>query len=88
MAASVPTAFATMAAVAGASPVTMTVRMPRPRNSLMSDAESSRGGSLSAINPASFIAVGVPAVTASTRSLGFEFLAAERQSAQVGRGRL
>jgi hypothetical protein len=55
-----------MAAVAGASPVTITVRTPRACNSLTSAAESGRGGSLSAISPASFIAVGVPAATAST----------------------
>ncbi len=34
-----------MAAVAGASPVTMTVRTPSPSNSLISAAESLRGGS-------------------------------------------
>jgi hypothetical protein len=61
-----PTAFATMAAVAGASPVTITVRTPSPCNSLMSAAESGRGGSLSAMSPASFMAVAVPAATAST----------------------
>ena len=55
-----PTACATMAAVAGASPVTITVRTPSPCNSLMSAAESGRGGSLSAMSPASFIAVGGP----------------------------
>src|SRR6202453_4589287 len=62
-----PTAFATMAAVSGASPVTMTVRTPRPCNSLISAAESLRGGSLSATSPASFIPVAGPAATASTR---------------------
>src|SRR5580704_4003328 len=55
-----------MVAVAGASPVTMTVRTPSPCNSLMSAAESERGGSLSAMSPASFIAVGGPAATANT----------------------
>ena len=59
--------FATMAAVAGASPVTITVRMPKPFNSLTSAAESLRGGSPSAMRPASFIPVRGPAATASTR---------------------
>ena len=45
-----------MAAVAGASPVTMTVRTPNVRNSVMSAAESDRGGSLRAMIPASFTA--------------------------------
>ena len=61
-----PTACATMAAVAGASPVTITVRTPKPCNSATSAAESARGGSLSAMSPASFIAVGGPAATART----------------------
>src|ERR1700733_4337787 len=61
-----PTALATMAAVAGASPVTITVRTPSARNSLTSAAESGRGGSLSAMSPASCIAVDGPAATAST----------------------
>src|SRR5271156_2654397 len=47
-------------------PVTITVRTPSPCNSLMSAAESGRGGSLSAIRPASFIASGGPAATART----------------------
>ena len=49
-----------MAAVAGASPVTITVRTPSARNSVTSAAESARGGSLSAMSPASFIAVRRP----------------------------
>ena len=56
-----------MMAVAGASPVTITVRTPNPCNSVTSAAESGRGGSLSAMSPASFIAVGGPAATARTR---------------------
>ncbi len=56
-----------MAAVAGASPVTITVRTPSPCNSVTSAAESVRGGSLSAMSPTSFIAFGGPAATASTR---------------------
>ena len=62
-----PTARATIAAVAGASPVTMTVRTPNVRNSVMSAAESARGGSLRAMIPASFTARGGPTATASTR---------------------
>lgn len=62
-----PPALATMAAVAGASPVAITVRMPRPRNSVIRAADSLRGGSLSATSPASFIPVGGPAATARTR---------------------
>jgi hypothetical protein len=46
-----PTARATMAAVAGASPVTMTVRTPSAVNSEIREAESMRGGSLSAMKP-------------------------------------
>ena len=80
MAPSSPTAFATMAAVAGASPVTITVPTPRSRNSLTSAAESLRGGSLSAISPTSFIAVAGPAATANTRKpLFFEFLGGGRR---------
>src|SRR5487761_2508930 len=56
-----------MAAVAGASPVTITVRTPNACNSVTSAAESERGGSLSARSPASFIAVCRPAATARTR---------------------
>jgi hypothetical protein len=44
MAPSSPTAWATMAAVAGASPVTITVRTPKPCNSLTSAAESGAAG--------------------------------------------
>ena len=62
-----PTARATIAAVAGASPVTITVRTPSVCNSLTSAAESARGGSLSAMIPASFTAPGGPMATASTR---------------------
>ena len=47
-----------IAAVAGASPVTITVRTPKAYNSLTSSAASVRGGSLSAMNPASRIGVG------------------------------
>jgi hypothetical protein len=49
-----------MAAVAGASPVTMTVRTPSVCNSVISAAESVRGGSLRAMIPASFSASGGP----------------------------
>ena len=58
-----PTACATMAAVAGASPVTITVRTPNPCSSVTRTADSARGESLSAMSPASFIAVGGPAAT-------------------------
>jgi hypothetical protein len=56
-----------MAAVAGASPVSMTVRTPKVRNSATSAGESIRGGSLSAMMPASLTAVSGPTATASTR---------------------
>ena len=84
-----PTACATMAAVAGASPVTITVRTPKPCNSVTSAAESARGGSLSAMSPASFIAVGGPAATASTRKpLPFKFASPPPpRPATVARGR-
>ena len=55
-----------MAAVAGASPVTITVRTPSVSNSVTSAAEFVRGGSLRAISPSSFIASGGPAATAKT----------------------
>jgi hypothetical protein len=55
-----------MAAVAGASPVTITVRTPSLCNSVTSAADSGRGGSLSAMSPASFIAVALPTATANT----------------------
>jgi hypothetical protein len=51
----------------GASPVTITVRTPSVFSSVTRAAESSRAGSLSAINPMSCIAAGGPAATASTR---------------------
>ena len=78
-----------MAAVAGASPVTITVRTPSPCNSVTSAAESVRGGSLSAMSPASFIAVGGPAATASTlKPFAFEFASPPRsRSATAARGR-
>ena len=47
-----------MAAVAGASPVTMTARTPSVCSSVINAAESGRGGSLRAMIPASFSAVG------------------------------
>ena len=56
MAPSSPTDRATMAAVAGASPVTITVRTPNACSSLTRAAESARGGSLSAMRPTNFIA--------------------------------
>src|ERR1022692_238905 len=56
-----------MAAVAGASPVTMTARTPSVCSSVINAAESGRGGSLRATIPASFIAAGGPIATASTR---------------------
>jgi len=56
-----------MAAVAGASPVAITVRTPSALSSSTSAAESPRGGSLSAIRPIGRIAWGAPAATASTR---------------------
>ena len=69
-----------MAAVAGASPVTITVRTPSPCNSLMSAAESARGGSLSAISPASFIAVArAGGHRQHAKSLGLEFVRRRRR---------
>ena len=62
-----PTAFATMPAVVGASPVTMTVRTPRVSSSLIRAAESERGGSLNAMSPTSSRASGGPKATAKTR---------------------
>ena len=57
-----------MAAVAGASPVTITVRTPRAFNSVMRAVESDRGGSLSETSPTSCIVCdGCPAATARTR---------------------
>ena len=47
----IPIARATTSAVVRASPVTMTVRTPKPANSATRAAESSRGGSLSAMSP-------------------------------------
>ncbi len=64
----IPTSPATTCAVVAASPVTMTVRTPRPDNSETRTAESSRGGSLSAMKPASANLSGGPAATASTRN--------------------
>ena len=61
-----PTARATIAAVAGASPVTITVRTPNVRSSATSAADSARGGSLSAMSPASLSADGGPTATART----------------------
>jgi hypothetical protein len=55
-----PTAWATMAAVAGASPVTMTVRTPRVRSSEMSEQSRCLGGSLRAMNPISCMDAAVP----------------------------
>jgi hypothetical protein len=55
-----------MAAVAGASPVTMTVRKPSAFNSEMSEAESVRGGSLSAMKPIICMDAGAPAAAART----------------------
>ncbi len=66
MAPSRPTAWATIAAVAGASPLTITVRTPNSRNSVMKADESGFGGSLSAMSPTRFKADGGPAATAST----------------------
>ena len=48
-----PRARATIAAVAAASPVTITARTPKRRNSVTSAVEL-RGGSLSATSPMSF----------------------------------
>src|SRR5208337_4575742 len=62
-----PTARATIAAVAGASPVTITVRTPKVRISVTNAAESARGGSLSAISPAKRIDAAAPVATASSR---------------------
>ena len=63
----IPTASATTRAVTGASPVTITVRTPRPCNWAMSAAESSRGGSLSAITPAMRSGSAGPIATTRTR---------------------
>src|ERR1700677_765280 len=85
MAPSSPTAFATMAAVAGASPVTITARTPKPCNSLINAAESFRGGALGAASPAGFIPVAGPVGPARPRqhaeALVLEFLG------RGGRGR-
>jgi len=59
-----PTAWATIAAVAGASPVTMTVRTPKVLSFEIREIESSRGGSLRAIRPISFRDAAGPAATA------------------------
>ena len=61
-----PTAWATIAAVAGASPVTMTVRTPNVLSSEIREIESARGGSLSAISPMSCMDAAGPAATAKT----------------------
>ena len=61
-----PTARATIAAVTAASPVAITVRTPNVRSSATSFAESVRGGSLSAMIPASRNAGGGPTATART----------------------
>ena len=63
----IPTASATTRAVTGASPVIITVRTPRPCNWAMSAAESSRGGSLSAITPAMRSGSVDPTATTRTR---------------------
>ena len=62
-----PTSWATIAAVAGASPVTMTIRAPSVLSSEIREAESDRGGSLSAIKPTNCMAVVGPAATVRTR---------------------
>ena len=73
-----------MAAVAGASPVTMTVRTPNVRNSVMSAAESVRGGSLRAMIPASFIASRRTHRDGQhPEALGFQLV---RDRGRVGRG--
>ena len=64
---SMPTLRAIAAAVVAESPVTMTVRTPNSRSSLISLAESSRGGSLMAIRPTSRRAFDEPKATAITR---------------------
>jgi len=65
---SMPTSCATAAAVAGASPVTITVRTPSCDSCLTSGAESGLGGSLKPTSPASFSERSGPNATASTRS--------------------
>src|SRR5665213_4332849 len=62
----IPTSPATTCAVVPESPVTMTVRTPRLDNSETSTAESSRGGSLSAMKPMSASLSDDPAATART----------------------
>ena len=49
-----------------ASPVTMTARTPKSCNSAIRAAESLRGGSLSAMRPASFIPAASPTATGMT----------------------
>ena len=73
-----------MAAVAGASPVTMTVRTPSAFSSEMREAESGRGGSLNAMKPSNCIAAGGPAATASTRKPCFSRLSAIAAAAGAG----
>src|ERR1700733_10222582 len=58
---------ATTFAVTGASPVTMMVRTPRLVSSVISAAESSRGGSLSAITPVICSFAAAPDATARIR---------------------
>src|ERR1700722_7578232 len=69
-----------MAAVAGASPVTMTARTPSVFSSEINAVESGRGGSPRAMIPASFSAAVGPMATARTRkpfaSSSFAVLAA------------
>ena len=55
--------------LSGASPVTITVRTPSVFSSVTKAAESSRAGSLSAINPRSCIAAGGPAAARRPKPL-------------------
>jgi hypothetical protein len=81
-----PTSCATIFAVAGASPVTMTVRTPSALSSEIRESESSRGGSLSAMNPTIWMEGCEPAATAKTRNPCFSSssaIAAARGAAVV-----
>ena len=79
-----PTAWATISAVAGASPVTITVRTPSPFNSEMREIESVRGGSLRAINPMIWLDAAGPAATAKTRKPCFSSSSAIAAAAGEG----
>jgi len=79
-----PTAWATISAVAGASPVTIAVRTPSPFNSEIREIESVRGGSLRAINPMIWLDAAGPVATAKTRKPCFSSSSAIAAAAGEG----